>query len=58
VLALWVPPFLEDVRKQTIRRAEQKDVCGKYITVLAALKNTYSGRLFEAQHPGVIAWPE
>jgi hypothetical protein len=58
MLALCVPHFLEDVRKQTTGRAEQKDVCGKYITMLAALKNTYSGRLFEAQHPGVIAWPE
>jgi hypothetical protein len=26
--------------------------------MLAALKNTYSGRQFEAQHPDVIRWPE
>ncbi|MCL4787694.1 MAG: hypothetical protein KJ070_13015 [Verrucomicrobia bacterium] len=57
-LALCVPHFLEDVRTQTTGRAEQKNICGKYITMLAALKNTYSGRQFEAQHPGVIHWPE
>jgi hypothetical protein len=22
------------------------------------LKNTYSGRQFESQHPGVVHWPE
>src|ERR1022692_4409302 len=58
MLALCVPHFLEDVRAQTTGRAEAKDVCGKYITMLVALKNTYSGRLFDAQHPGVIRWRE
>lgn len=51
MLALCVPHFLEDVRAQTTGRAEQKNICGKYITMLAALKNTYSGRQFEAQYP-------
>jgi len=58
MLALCVPHFLEDVRAQTTGRAEQKDVCGKYLTMLVALKNTYSGRLFQEKHPGVITWPE
>jgi hypothetical protein len=58
MLALCVPHFLEDVRGQTSGRVEQKDICAKYITMLAALKNTYSGRLFEAQHAGVIDWKE
>lgn len=58
MLALCVPHFLEDVRAQTSGPVEQKNICGKYIAMLAALKNTYSGRQFEAQHPGVIRWPE
>jgi hypothetical protein len=58
MLTLCVPHFLEDMRTQTTGRAEQKNICGKYITMLAALKNTYSGRQFEAQHPGVIQWQE
>lgn len=57
MLALCVPHFLEDMRTQTTGRTERKNICGKYITMLAALKNTYSGRQFEAQHPGVIHWP-
>jgi hypothetical protein len=58
MLALCVPHFLEDLRAQTTGRAEQKNIFGKYITMLAALKNTYSGRQFEAQHPGAIHWQE
>ena len=58
MLALCVPHFLEDVRTQATGRAEQKNICGKYITMLAALKNTYSGRQFEGQYPGVIRWHE
>ena len=58
MLALCVPHFLEDVRAQAGERARQREVCGKYVTMLASLKNTYSGRRFEAQHPGVIHWPE
>src|SRR5207249_1586013 len=58
ILDLCVPHFLEDARTQTTGRAEQKNICSKYITMLAALKNSYSGRQFEAQHPGVIRWAE
>ncbi len=49
------------MRTQTTERAEQKNICSKYITMLAALKalkNSYSGRQFEAQHQGVIRWTE
>ena len=58
MLVLCAPLFLEDLRGQTPGRREQMGVCGEYITMLAALKNTYSGRLFEAQHAGVIHWKE
>lgn len=58
MLALCVPHFLEDVRVQATDRVQQRSSCGRYVTMLAALKNTYSGRQFEAQHPGVIRWPE
>lgn len=58
MLTLCVPHYLEDVRAQTTDRAQQRNVCGRHITMLAALKNTYSGRQFEAQHPGVIRWQE
>jgi hypothetical protein len=58
MLALCAPHFLEDLRAQTPGPAEQKSICGKYITMLAALKNTYSGRQFEAQNAGVIRWHE
>ena len=58
MLALCVPHFLEDVREQTTGRDEQQNICAKYITMLSALKNTYSGRQFEAKHPGVIRWRE
>jgi hypothetical protein len=56
MLALCVPHFLEDVRAQAGERTRQRQVCGKYVTMLAALKNTYSGRQFEAHYPGKIGW--
>ena len=58
MLALCVPHFLEDVRKQTLTFSDHRETCSRYITMLAALKNTYSGRQFEAQYPGIIRWPE
>jgi len=58
MLALCVPHFLEDMRTQTTGLAEQKHICGEYITMLAALKNSYSGRQFDAQHSGVLRWQE
>lgn len=58
MLGLCVPHFLEDMRTQTTGRREQKALCAKYINMLAALKNTYSGRLFEAQHPSIIDWKQ
>ncbi len=56
MLVLCVPHFLEDMRAQAVERAERREVCGKYITMLASLKTTYSGRQFEAGHPGIIHW--
>ena len=56
MLGLCVPHFLEDVRAQATDRVQQRSVLSKYIATLAALKNTYSGRQFEAQHPGAIHW--
>lgn len=58
MVGLCVPNFLEDLRSQTMDRVQQRSVLGKYIATLAALKNTYSGRQFEAQHPGVLHWAE
>jgi hypothetical protein len=58
MLALCVPHYLEDVRAQTASPAQQTSVCGKHIMTLAALKNTYSGRQFESQHPALIRWHE
>lgn len=58
MLALCVPHFLEDVRTQASGPIEQKNICGRYITMLAALKNTYSARQFEARNAGVIRWHE
>ena len=57
MLALCVPHFLDDIRAQT-DIAQQRTICGKYITMLAALRNTYSGRQFDARYPGVIRWSE
>ena len=56
MLALCVPHFLEDVRTQVSAEAEQKRTLMQYVGTLASLKNTYSGRRFEAQHPGVVGW--
>jgi hypothetical protein len=58
MLALCVPHYLEDVRVQATDLAQQKSVCAKHISTLVALKNTYSGRQFEAQHPALISWRE
>lgn len=58
MLTLCIPLFLEDMRTATAERTAQRNSCGNYITMLAALKNTYSARQFEAQHPGVIRWQE
>jgi hypothetical protein len=58
MLVLCVPQFLEDVRAQTTDREQQASVCAQYITMLAALKNTYSGRQFEGQYPRIIRWTE
>ena len=58
MLALCMPHFLADVRAQATDRVQQRSVCGKYIKMLAALKDTYSGRQFEARYPGVIRWQE
>jgi hypothetical protein len=58
MLGLCVPHFLEDVRIQAVDREQQRSILSKYIATLAALKNTYSGRQFEAQHPDVIHWQE
>jgi hypothetical protein len=58
MLALCVPHFLEDVRAQATDRAARESICGRYVTILATLKNTYSGRQFEGRHPGVIRWQE
>ena len=46
MLTLCMPHFLEDVRKQTIDQVQQHNICGRYVTILASLKNTYSGRQF------------
>jgi hypothetical protein len=58
MLALCVPHFLDDMRAQTVERTQQRKVCGQYIMMLASLKNSYSGRLFEARHPDITRWPE
>jgi hypothetical protein len=58
MLALCVPHFLEDTRLQVADQAQRREVCGRYITILAVLRNSYSGRQFEGQHPGVIHWRE
>jgi hypothetical protein len=58
MLSLCVPLFLEDVRIQLPDAAKQREALENYVRALAALKNNYSGRQFEAQHPGVIRWAE
>ena len=58
MLALCMPHFLEEVRAQVPHEPRRKETLGNYIRALAALKRNYSGRQFEAQHPGVIYWQE
>jgi len=58
MLGLCVPHFLEDVRVQVREQTQRKETLGDYIRALSALKHNYSGRLFEAQHPGLIHWQE
>jgi len=58
ILALCLPHFLEDVQAQIAAPAEQKRDLTEYVGTLAALKNTYSGRRFEAEHPGVVGCAE
>ena len=57
MLALCVPHFLEDVGMEVPNGRKERNVCAEYITMLAALKRSYSGRLFEARHPAFINWP-
>lgn len=56
MLALCAPHFLEDMRAHTTDPSAQQSICGTYVAILAAMKHGYSGRQFEAQHPGVIHW--
>ena len=58
MLSLCVPHFLEDVRAQVPDEATRKETLANYIRALTALKNNYSGRQFEARHPGVIHWQQ
>jgi hypothetical protein len=48
----------EDILFQPVAESMRHENCRKYITMLAALRETYSARQFEARHPGVIAWSE
>lgn len=56
MLGLCVPHFLEDVGMEVADGKKERNVCAEYITMLAALKRSYSGRLFEARHPAGINW--
>ena len=58
MLSLCVPHFLNELLKQSVSESARWDDCRKYITMLAALRRTYSARQFETRHPGVIAWNE
>jgi hypothetical protein len=58
MLSLCAPLFLEDARVQLPDAAKQRETLENYITALTAVKNSYSGRQFEAQNPGVIRWQE
>lgn len=58
MLSLCVPHFLEDLRVQVADEMKRREILGNYIRALNALKHNYSGRLFEARHPGVIHWSE
>jgi hypothetical protein len=41
-----------------VGEAKRKESLENYIRALTALKHNYSGRQFEAQHPGVLHWAE
>jgi hypothetical protein len=56
MLALCVPHFLDDVRIHVTNPSEQRNICGKYVGILAAIKHGYTGRQFVAQHPNMIHW--
>jgi len=58
MLGLCVPHFLEEMHQPAADEKARHEVCAKYVTMLGALKNTYSGRQFEAHHPGAIVWKE
>jgi hypothetical protein len=58
MLGLCVPHFLEELRARAIDEPARLEVCRKYLAMLASLKNTYSGRRFEAEHPGTLHWAE
>jgi hypothetical protein len=46
------------MRLQLPDGAKQRETLENYITALTAVKNSYSGRQFEAQNPGIIRWPD
>jgi hypothetical protein len=56
MLSLCVPHFLEDMRTQMTAEAEQKQILLEYVSTLASLRITYSGRRFEARHPDLVGW--
>jgi len=58
MLGLCVPHFLEEMHRHAADEKARHEMCAKYVTMLGSLKNTYSGRQFEAQHPGAIMWQE
>lgn len=58
MLSLCVPHFLDDVRTRVADEVDQKQILIDYVCTLASLKNTFSGRQFEAKYPSVIRWPE
>jgi hypothetical protein len=58
MLGLCVRHFLEDVRVQVSEEAKRNETLANYIRALTALKHNYSGRQFEARHPGVVTWRE
>jgi len=57
MLGLCVPHFLVDLLAES-PAATQAEMLQKYAAVLAALKRSYSGRTFEARHPGTIHWAD
>jgi len=58
MLGLCVPHFLEELRAQAVDGPTRREVCSNYVAMFASLKNTYSGRRFEAEHPGTLRWAE